>query len=47
MDRTYIQLNLPNTISIFIMVMAGYLLVALLVHAVFYMAGRSLDGSAS
>lgn len=43
MDRQYIQLNLPNTISVFVMVMAGYLLIALLVHAVFYIAGRPMD----
>jgi len=41
MDRTYLQLNLPNTLTVFIMVSVGYLLIALLTHAVLAVAGRS------
>jgi hypothetical protein len=45
MDRTYLQLNFPNTVTVFLMVSAGYLMVALLVHALYAVSGRSMAGS--
>jgi len=44
MDRTYIQLNATNTLTITLMVMIGYFLIAVLTHVVFYAAGKPMGG---
>lgn len=47
MDRTYIQLNLHNTITIGIMGMLFYAAVALMTTGLFKMTGRSMINGAN